>query len=97
MEVYQWVRNILTKEGFGREQKEAEASDRQKGSGTYHYFLDRYHFTYPRNKVRIHFIIAVFCWTGARIGAFSPDRKDDTKRNFQHRMSDDGTVDEEHR
>jgi len=34
--------------------------------------VDDNHFTHPRNKVQIPFIIAVFCWTGARIGAFFP-------------------------
>jgi len=59
--------------------------------------VDDDHFTHPRNKVQIPFIIAVFCWTGARIGAFFPDKKDDTKKGLQYRVSVDGTTDEEHR
>jgi hypothetical protein len=35
-------------------------------------------FVHPRNKVQVAFILSVFTWTGARIGAFFPnsDNKD---------------------
>ena len=71
--------------GFGREQKEAQTSLGKKELlqfTTTFWTVDDDYFTHPRNKVQIPFIIAVFCWTGARIGAFFPDKKDDTKKGL---------------
>lgn len=59
--------------------------------------VDDDHFTHPRNKVQIPFIIAVFCWTGARIGAFFPDKKDDTKKGLQYRVNINRHTYREHR
>lgn len=36
-------------------------------------------FIHPRNRVQVPFAILVFCWTGARIGAFFPNSKEGTK------------------
>ncbi len=59
--------------------------------------VDDDHFIHPRNKVQIPFIIAVFCWTGARIGAFFPDKKDDSKKGLQYRVSVGRTIGGEYR
>ncbi|MCJ1325512.1 hypothetical protein MMC10_002175 [Thelotrema lepadinum] len=52
---------------------------------------------HPRNKVQIPFLIWLYCWTGARIGAFFPKEKEGKKglryrdlRLVMHR-SEDGT------
>lgn len=37
--------------------------------------VDEDHFIHLRNKVQIPFILSVYCWTGARIGAFFPNKK----------------------
>ena len=37
--------------------------------------VDEDHFIHPCNKVQIPFILSVYCWTGARIGAFFPNKK----------------------
>ena len=44
-------------------------------------------FMHPRNKVQIPFILSVFCWTAARIGAFFPEKKNESKKGLQHRVS----------
>ena len=44
-------------------------------------------FVHPRNKVQIAFIISVFCWTGARIGAFFPKPKNKHVRGLRYRVS----------
>jgi len=48
--------------------------------------VDNSQFIYLRNKAQIPFIIAIFCWTGARIGAFFPDKKDNSKKGLQYRV-----------
>ncbi|KAL2037204.1 hypothetical protein N7G274_010067 [Stereocaulon virgatum] len=42
-------------------------------------------FTHPRNKVQIPFILSVFFWTAARIGAFFPGKKNGSKKGLQYR------------
>lgn len=37
--------------------------------------IDNAQSIHPRNKIQIPFAFAVYCWTGARIGAFFPDIK----------------------
>ena len=49
--------------------------------------IDDTHFVYPRNKAQIPFAIAVFCWTGARIGAFFPDRDNKARGGLRYRVS----------
>ena len=39
------------------------------------------------NKVQIPFILSVFFWTAARIGAFFPEKKNDSKKGLQYRVS----------
>ena len=43
-------------------------------------------FVHPRNKVQIPFIISVFCWTGARVGAFFPNADDKEKAGLRYRV-----------
>ena len=44
-------------------------------------------FVHPRNKAQIPFAIAVFCWTGARIGAFFPDIDNKVRGGLRYRVS----------
>ena len=48
--------------------------------------VDDERFVHPRNKVQIPFIIAVFCWTGARIGAFFPEKENKDKGGLRYRV-----------
>ena len=34
--------------------------------------VDNECFVHPRNKLQIPFLLLIYCWTGARIGAFGP-------------------------
>lgn len=43
-------------------------------------------FVHPRNKVQIPFVISVFCWTGARIGAFFPNKHNKEKAGLRYRV-----------
>ena len=40
---------------------------------------------HPRNKVQIPFLIWLYCWTGARIGAFFPKEKEG-KKGLRYRV-----------
>ena len=44
-------------------------------------------FIHPRNKSQIPFVLSLFFWTAARIGAFFPEKKDDIKKGLQYRVS----------
>lgn len=85
----QWVRHTLTLEGLIVNQKKPKhlfgEQELVQFNKTF-WIVDDDHFIHPRNKAQIPFIIAVFCWTGARIGAFLPDRKDDTKKGLQYQV-----------
>ena len=48
--------------------------------------VDDAHFVHPRNRVQIAFAILVFCWTGARIGAFFPESKNEAKKGLQYKV-----------
>jgi len=54
--------------------------------------VDDAQFTHPRNKVQIPFAIAVFCWTGARIGAFFPEKENKHKGGLRYRVSLSGRI-----
>ena len=54
--------------------------------------VDDAQFIHPRNKVQIPFIIAVFCWTRARIGAFFPEKENKDKGGLQYRVDLLGTI-----
>ena len=41
--------------------------------------VDESYFVHPRNKAQIPFLLAIYCWTGARVGAFFPNGKDKDK------------------
>ncbi|KAL9126229.1 MAG: hypothetical protein Q9217_004689 [Psora testacea] len=88
--VYHWVRNTMITEGLVVNKKKPKHLFGEKElvqfSNTF-WTVDDDKFTHLRNKVQIPFIIAVFCWTGARIGASSPDRKDDNKKGLRYGAS----------
>ena len=89
------MRNTLTKQGLVVNKKKPKHLFGRKELvqfTTTFWTADDDHFTHPHNKVQIPFIIAVFCWTGARIGAFFPDKKGDAKTGLQYRVSIDMTV-----
>ncbi|KAL9118138.1 MAG: hypothetical protein Q9187_005320, partial [Circinaria calcarea] len=44
-----------------------------------------YDFVHPRNKAQIPFAIAVFCWTGARMGASFPDKDNKARGGLRYR------------
>ena len=54
--------------------------------------VDDAQFIHPRNKAQIPFAIAVFCWTGARIGAFFPDKENKDKGGLRYQVDLSGTI-----
>ena len=48
---------------------------------------DDANFIHPRNKIQIPFIIDVFCWTGARIGAFFPNPSDKDEAGLRYKVN----------
>ena len=44
--------------------------------------IDKSCFVHPRNKAQIPFLLAIYCWTGARIGAFFPDGKEKNRHRW---------------
>lgn len=49
--------------------------------------IDDAQFIHPRNKAQVPFAIAVFCWTGARIGAFFPKKENRDKGGLRYRVN----------
>jgi len=49
--------------------------------------VDETCFVHPRNKAQVPFLIAVFCWTGARIGALLPDLKEKDVAGRRYKVS----------
>ncbi len=49
--------------------------------------VDETCFVHPRNKAQIPFLIAVFCWTGARIGALLPSPENNKKDGLRYKVS----------
>ena len=43
-------------------------------------------FVHPRKKAQIPFVISLFCWTGARIGAFLTDKHTKQKAGLRYRV-----------
>ena len=85
----QWVRHTLTQEGLVVNKKKPKhlCGDKELAHFTKTFWtVDDDHFIHPRNKAQISFIIAVFCWTGARNGACFPDKKDDSKKGLRYRV-----------
>ncbi|KAI9773208.1 MAG: hypothetical protein M1839_002216 [Geoglossum umbratile] len=80
--IYNWVRTALTEERLivnTKKPKHLFGRDDLIRFHTTFWTMDDEKFIHPRNKLQIPFIIDVFCWTGARIGAFfpSPDNKNE--------------------
>ena len=48
--------------------------------------IDDAQFTHPRNKAQVPFAIAVFCWTGARIGAFFPNQENKDNGGLRYQV-----------
>ncbi|KAI9764073.1 MAG: hypothetical protein M1840_008877 [Geoglossum simile] len=70
-----WVRTTLTEEHLIVNVKKPKHLFGRDDLIRFHitfWTMDEENFTHPRNKLQIPFIIHVFCWTGARIGAFFP-------------------------
>lgn len=44
-------------------------------------------FTHPRNKVQIAWLLSLFFWTAARIGAFLPKKNNGVHKGLQYRVS----------
>ena len=49
--------------------------------------VDEVEFIHPRNKAQIPFLMSVYCWTGARIGAFFPDKDGKLDAALRYRVS----------
>ena len=83
------MRNTLTKEGLVVNKKKPKHLFGEKElvqfTNTF-WTVDDDRFTHPRNKVQIPFVIAVFCWTGARIGAFFPEKENKHKAGLRYRV-----------
>lgn len=48
--------------------------------------VDEGHFIYSRNKAQVPFLISVYCWTGARIGSFFPDKHGKMDAGLRYRV-----------
>ncbi len=72
-DLWQWQRKVLTGEGLLVNKRKPKhnftASDLPRIVITV-WTKDDLHFTPERYRVQFTFIIRVFCWTGARLGAF---------------------------
>lgn len=47
---------------------------------------DEGYFIHPRNKAQIPFLMSVYCWTGARIGSFFPDKDGKADAGLRYRV-----------
>ena len=54
--------------------------------------VDEGHFIHPRNKAQIPFLMSVYCWTGARIGSFFPDKHGKMDAGLRYRVSQGTSV-----
>lgn len=48
--------------------------------------VDEDHFIHPRNKAQVPFLMSVYCWTGARIGSFFPDKHGKMDAGLRYRV-----------
>ncbi|KAI9766402.1 MAG: hypothetical protein M1839_004906 [Geoglossum umbratile] len=72
--IYEWVRTVLTEEGLvvnTRKPKHLFGKHDLIQFHTTFWTKDDTSFVHPCNKIQIPFIVNVFYWTGAKIGAFS--------------------------
>ena len=88
-EFEQWSRETLTSEGVVMNRKKPKhlfgKTDLDRFNTTF-WTADESCFIHPRNKVQIPFAMAVFWWTGTRIGAFFPGVKDKNTAGFRYRV-----------
>ena len=87
----QWISNDLKEEGLVINKHKAKylfGEKELRNFNTTFWTVDEARFVHPRNKVQIPFIIVVFCWTGARIGAFFPDRHNQDKGGLRYKVSE---------
>lgn len=97
MELDQWTRNILAKEGLVVNKKKPKQLFGERELVQFNvtfWTIDDAQFTHPRNKAQVPFAIAVFCWTGARIGAFFPDQENKDKGGLRYRVDSKGRFEE---
>ena len=88
----QWVRTVLRMESVVVKKNKPKylfGETELVNFNTTFWTVDESYFVHPRNKAQIPFIIAVYCWTGARIGAFFPNRDNKDKAGLRYRV---GTV-----
>ncbi|MCJ1359649.1 MAG: hypothetical protein MMC33_009651, partial [Icmadophila ericetorum] len=74
--------NTFTEEGLvvnKKKQKQLFGEKELVQFSTTFWTVDDAQFIHPHNKAQIPFAIAVFCWTGARTGAFFPDKENKDK------------------
>ena len=45
---------------------------------------DDAHFIHPRNRVQVPFLLSIFTWTGARIGAFFPNKDNKNEAGLRY-------------
>ncbi|KAL6716976.1 hypothetical protein ACLMJK_004889 [Lecanora helva] len=70
---YKWIKAVLPAEGLlvnKRRPKHLFTEDDMVNFNTTFWTVDDSTFVHPRNRAQIPFLISVYCWTGARIGAF---------------------------
>ena len=95
MDLGQWTRNTLAKEGLvvnTKKQKQLFGEKELIQFNVTFWTIDDAQFTHPRNKAQVPFAIAVFCWTGARIGAFFPNQENKDKGGLRYQVDFQGTV-----
>ena len=91
----QLTRTVLIEEGVvanKRKKKHLFGKTELIQFNTTFWTVDDTTFVHPRNKVQIPFIISVFCWTGARIGAFFPDSGNKDDGGLRYRVGPGRTV-----
>ncbi|KAI9768035.1 MAG: hypothetical protein M1839_004298 [Geoglossum umbratile] len=89
--IYNWVRTVLTEERLvvnAKKPKHLFDRDDLIRFHTTFWTMDDEKFIHPRNKLQIPFIIDVFCWTGARIGAFFPTLDNKNKGGLRYKDVD---------
>lgn len=87
MELDQWTRNTLTKEGLVVDKKRKKQIFSEMKLIQFNatlWTIDDAQFTHPRNKAQVPFAIVVFLWPEARIEAFSPDQENKNKGGLRY-------------
>lgn len=88
--VNQWIREVLVQEGLTvnkRREKILFGPKELLNFSRCFWTIEGNVPIYPRYKVQVAFLMSVYCWTGARIGALFPDSTDKPDAGLRYRVS----------